>query len=123
MPDPFVEKRKFQRLSIQTEVVYNKEVTAKKEKKSLSKDISRGGICLIVYEKLEVSDILELKILLPDGIKPIQAKGRIVWVKKFLIEGPFGGGDRYDVGIEFIKINNKEKTELDKFLFTNREMK
>jgi len=123
MPDPFIEKRKFPRLSIQTEVVYNKDAVAKKEKKSFTKDISQGGICLIVYEKVEVSDILELQILLPDGIKPICATGKVAWVKKFLIEGPYGGGDRYDVGIEFIKINNKEKTELEKFLFTNREMK
>lgn len=122
MPESFAEKRKFERLNIQTEVIYNKEAATEKEKKSFSRNISQGGICLIVYEKLEISDILKLTILLPDGIAPIQATGRVAWVKNFSIEGPFGGGEKYDVGIEFIKINKEERTELEKYLFTYRKI-
>ena len=111
------EKRKFPRLNISVDIVYTKLPTADKPKLSQSKNISKGGICLIVYEQLQVSDLLELKIFLPEYEKPINATGKIAWLKEFVIESSTKS-KRFDVGIEFAKVSNKDKQRIDKYIFS-----
>ena len=111
------ERRKFVRLNAQVDIVYAKHKSPEKVKLSLTKNISKGGICLICYEEVKKSDLLDLKIHLPECKRPINAIGRVVWVKEFTISG-IPDGKRFDAGIEFIKINNKHLRRIEKYIFT-----
>lgn len=112
------EKRRFVRLNVLTDIVYTKRQAPEKEKLSLAKNISMGGICLIVYEELKKSDMLDLKIFLPEDKTPISAAGRVDWVKEFLI-GDAYKGRRFDVGIEFIEISEENKNKINKYVFSH----
>jgi len=113
------EKRKFLRLNILADVIYTKTALRDKEKLSLAKNISQGGICIICYERLQKSDILDLKIYLPEDRSPINALGRVAWIKEFII-GDESTGKRYDVGIEFIKINNQDRDKINKYVVIHK---
>jgi len=112
------EKRRFVRLNALVDVIYNRVSLAETEKLSLSKNISKGGICLIAYERLEVSDLLKLDIHLPGEAESVNARGRVAWVKEFVI-GDIPNNKRYDVGIEFVKINAEDLRKIDKYIFVH----
>ena len=112
------EKRRFVRLDVNVKVNWEKIVvaqTAIPDKKDSTKNISEGGICLIVYEKLNVADLLKLEIELPTK-RIIQATGRVVWTHEFIIGQP--DQKRYDVGIEFLDISAPDREEIKKFVFS-----
>lgn len=112
------EKRKFVRLNALVDVVYAKSPAAVKEEISLTKNISKGGICLIVYEELKENDLLNLRIFLPDDKVAINAVGRVVWIKEFII-GDNPESKRFDVGIEFVKINEDDLIRVNKYVFSH----
>jgi c-di-GMP-binding flagellar brake protein YcgR len=112
------ERRKFIRLNALTDVSYTKHPPKEKIKLSLAKNISTGGICLIVYEEIKKSEILDLKIYIPEGKLPVNAIGRVAWVKEFII-GDASQGKRYDVGIEFIKIKKEDIDRINKYVFNH----
>ena len=113
-----VEKRQFVRLNLLADITYTRRVISPNEKLSLTRNISKGGICLIAYEKLNENELLDLNIFIPEQEKPIAATGKIAWIKEFIIGDP-EKGKRYDVGIEFIKINNGELVKIDKYVGSN----
>lgn len=114
------ERRRFVRLNALVDVIYKRlpfsEEKEAEEELSLTKNISKGGICLIVYEELKESDILDLEICLPEDKIPINATGRVVWAKKFIIGDPIKG-KRFDVGIEFMEIKEEDLNRIDKYIF------
>jgi len=110
------ERRQFVRLNFLVDVVYHKVPPV--EKLSLAKNISTGGICLIVYEELKEQDTLDLEIYLPKDKTAIQAKGRVTWVKEFII-GDIPKGKRYDVGIEFLEIDKNDLEKINKYVFSH----
>lgn len=112
------ERREFVRLNALVDVVYAKHPALDKEKLSLAKNISKGGICLIVYQRLKKQDVLDLKIYLPEDKAPISVLGRVVWVKEFIIGDP-STGKRFDIGIEFIEIKDKELNKINKYVFSH----
>ena len=112
------ERRKFARLSADVEVVWKKRIQppgSAFETKNTTRNISAGGICLIVYEKVNENDILELEIRLPTG-NAIRALGKAVWVSEYEIVGE-ATGNSYDIGVEFIDIADDEREEINKFVF------
>ena len=110
------ERRKFQRLNALVDVVYNKISPAQKVEFSLTRNISKGGICLIAYDELKVSDMLDLNIYLPEDKITVHVIGRVVWVKDFVI-CDIPKGKRFDVGIEFVQITEEDKKKIDKYVF------
>jgi c-di-GMP-binding flagellar brake protein YcgR len=114
------ERRKFVRLNTLVDVVYNKVSPAQKVEVSLTKNISKGGICLIAYDELKVSDKLDLNIYLPEDKTPVHAIGRVAWVQDFVICN-IPNGKRFDVGIEFTHINEQDLEKIDKHVFSHFE--
>ena len=110
------ERRKFVRLNTLVDVVYNKVFPAQKVEVSLTKNISKGGICLIAYDELKVSDNLDLNIYLPEDKTPVHVIGRVAWVKDFVICN-IPNGKRFDVGIEFITISEQDEKKIAKYVF------
>lgn len=112
------EKRRFVRLSASVDVNYTKKEAVLEEKSLRTKDISAGGICIISFEPLQESGLLDLKISIPEEASPINAVGRVVWVKEFII-GDISKGKRYDVGVEFIKISGEDRNKINKYVFSH----
>ena len=112
------EKRKFVRLNALVDVVYNRISPSVQTKLSLVKNISKGGICLIAYEELKEQDMVDLKMFLPQEEKPIQAVGRIAWIKEFSI-GNLAEGRRFDVGVEFVEIKDEDAARIGKYVFAH----
>lgn len=82
---------------------------------STMKDISVGGIRLIVNEDVQVGDILELDIKLSEG-KSVKLKGRVKWVDKYEIIGTkhkIG----YEGGVEFLDVGDEVRREISNFIF------
>jgi c-di-GMP-binding flagellar brake protein YcgR len=111
-----VERRKFPRLVADVVVEYS--VIAKEPEKetSVTKNISAGGICLIVYEDIEINSILSLKILLPVSKSPLQAKGKVIWKSEFSIDSE--QRERYDLGIEFVEIKELDRQKIFQYVFS-----
>ncbi len=64
----YEERRKYPRLSLSIRVDWGKKdagALATEPRCDITKNISEGGICLIVYDKVEVGHDLRLKIELP----------------------------------------------------------
>ena len=110
------ERRKFPRLNLAVDINYSllqKEPSLEVEVQS--KNISAGGICLIVYEKLKIGDSLVLVINLPDGEHPIQVKGIIKWIGEFILSAD--NKNSWDVGVEFKGIKEADREKLSKYVF------
>jgi c-di-GMP-binding flagellar brake protein YcgR len=81
------ERRVFPRLNASVDVEYNVlEKKGEKRRRSASKNISVSGICLIVYEKIDVGNVLALKIHLTDVNYIIEVEGRVVWSTHFTMD-------------------------------------
>jgi c-di-GMP-binding flagellar brake protein YcgR len=110
-----LERRKFSRLNILVDVSYAKKDSLSSDNLTLTKNISKGGICFVGYEKLNESDVIDLKIFLPGEKLPIAATAKVVWVKEFVIGDP-SRGVRYDVGVEFIAIQEGNIKKFDNYM-------
>jgi hypothetical protein len=111
------EMRTFPRLSLACDIEYklssSQAVTDdKKQGISKTRDISKGGICLITYEPLHKGDILHLKLKLQGIERTIEAVGRVVWTESFEI----GNQKGYDNGIEFITIPDEFRGIIEEFI-------
>ncbi len=112
------ERRKFSRLNILVDVTYAKHADSKKRGKlTLTKNIGKGGICFVGYEKLKIGDVIDLKVYLPGDNASIVAIAKVNWVKEFTI----GDTDskRYDVGVEFIDIGEVDVKRVDNYVQTH----
>jgi c-di-GMP-binding flagellar brake protein YcgR len=113
------DKRKYPRLDVNVNIHWQKTIkpgNSTSESRDVTKNISAGGICLIVYEKVEVDDRLKLEFELPTQ-KLIRCDGRVAWVKEFEIIGR-ENAKRYDIGVEFFDINAEDRDEIKKFVFS-----
>ena len=111
-----VEKRKFKRLDTsKIEVAWKKESLPSSA--SLSKNISAGGICLILDNKdaLNEGDFLNLEFKLPTS-ECISAKGRVAWSEEIEIVGR--QGKSREAGIEFIDISDNVRQSISQFVFS-----
>lgn len=115
------ERRKFQRLNLSVGVNWKKSQFLNGnsvEHSSTTKNISEGGLRLILDEDAKIGDILEMNLSLPGG-KNIHLKGRVVWVEKNEIIGA-RSESVYEGGVQFIDISDSEKLEIVNFLFKSR---
>ena len=110
-PDPG-ERRRHVRLDSHIPMRYRKIETKPQELKgSLMKNLSIGGVRMTIYEFLPLNSKLAMEIPLMFGGKPVQGACRVAWVKKIAF------GEQYDVGVEFVNLNQGDQTQIAKFIF------
>lgn len=81
-------------------------------KKALASNLSGGGICLLLEDKVEVGKLIECEI--PAGEdKLIRFYGKIIRYDRNEPEGRF----KYEAGIAYIKINENDREAVVKFIF------
>ena len=76
--------------------------------KPKSKNVSAGGIRLEMEDTEKVGSNLRIKFKIPQYPKEIEAKGKVVWVKR--IET-----NKFEIGIEFSNINREDMEAINKF--------
>lgn len=108
-------RRVFLRLNVAVEGVYSRKTLFAREKLFLAKNISRGGMCIVVNIKLKVEELLDLRIYLLDDQKPIKAIGKVVWINKGVAEG-FFRRRKFDVGVQFIDIRQEGQDRIETYV-------
>ncbi|MCM8773708.1 MAG: PilZ domain-containing protein [Candidatus Omnitrophica bacterium] len=113
--DSIKERRKSARLITSGDVEYS--VIGKLDIKELAntKNISAGGVCITVNERIEKGTILFLKINLPEKDTPIEAKGKVMWCAEFISSALIE--PRYDLGIEFVEIKEVDRQAIFQYVF------
>jgi len=109
------ERRRFPRFNLLVDVLVSKRAASEREKLLITKNISQGGVCIIAYEEFREQDLLDLKIFLPEDKVPLKVLGRVVWTKEFVIGD---SSKRYDVGVEFIDIDEETIQKINRHLFS-----
>lgn len=75
---------------------------------TVSKDLSLGGVKIITNVFLPKNDYLRLNINLID--KVVDLKAKVAWCNKERVS------ERYDMGLEFVEINEDGKKDISQFL-------
>lgn len=104
------EKRRFIRLEIPIKISY----TSKNDNQiheAFSKDISAEGLRFLTNSSLKKDDELEIKLNINDAKNPVHVKGKVIWINE-------SGSDKetFEVGIEFMEIEEDNKNTFLKFL-------
>ena len=110
-----VEKRRFPRLNTSVDIeygIFKKE--SLQEGKAVTKNISAGGICFVVCEKIEIDTILDIKFNLKDINYTIKARGKVVRSSCFTAISD--NIARYDLGVEFIEIRDADRQKLSQYV-------
>lgn len=103
------ERRKYVRIDLCTQVEYEILPMQISHPRGETRNISAGGLCLLVDKKMSPDTILHLKFHLPDKDKTyVESLGRVVWQKK-VDEG-------YLTGIEFKNISPHLELKLSIFV-------
>jgi c-di-GMP-binding flagellar brake protein YcgR len=111
------DRRRFPRLDASLGVTWYKVSETKgyeSARSDVAKNISSLGLCMIVYEKLEVGEQLSLTIELPDK-NVVLTTGRVSWIRAFQLSGR-DAPVNYDVGIEFLDIKQEDRRILKQFV-------
>ncbi|HDT15470.1 MAG TPA: PilZ domain-containing protein [Firmicutes bacterium] len=111
----FDNKRSFHRVDAENEAVYkilgetvdlfNSGYIA-----TTTKNISKGGVCLKLKDRIKRGNIVKIGIELSDDLKPINTFCEVAWCSH-TEEG-------YEAGLKFITVGEKQKKHLEDFVRT-----
>jgi c-di-GMP-binding flagellar brake protein YcgR len=112
-------RREFPRLEFNVEFkhwVLNE--PSPKLRNNKGKNISAGGICIMIFEKLKIGALLKLELSLRDADKPTIIKGKVVWIEEVVIY-PHKTQVYYNCGIEFIDISLRDQENINHYVMRN----
>jgi c-di-GMP-binding flagellar brake protein YcgR len=103
------EKRKYKRARIDIDVSFQ---IAKREEWLIGKmmNLSGGGICLISKEAYGIANALDLRFMVPDSDNAIEVSAVVAWEQYNIDE------NRYEIGIQFTEIKEKDRILIEKFV-------
>lgn len=110
------ERRVFTRLNCDIPIKYSLPHQTPHAKFANSKDVSIGGICVSVKEKLSLNDKLSLEIDFPGGGHPVIVTGQVAWVKEDTPKNNPMEVRRFRAGLEFKDISPRDRDRLLKFI-------
>ncbi len=106
-------RRNFIRENIHTPIRYGMKST-NNFGATLTKDISEGGVRIILDNFLALNTEVKLNLSLPEITRSISALGKISWSQNLPCS------ERYQFGVEFTQINSEDKKHLLEFLREKR---
>ncbi len=112
------ERRRYIRLDASLVVRYKILHGKLSEDQTLSKNISSGGICVPLKERIPTGVHLDMEINLPTEKQPIKLIGEVVWQKE--IPNERGG---LDTGIRYVKINILDRQKITNYILTRLKIK
>lgn len=111
------ERRRYVRVSTNVPIRYSLPKESNNHIKAIkTKDISVGGICMTVNEKLNPRLRLYLEIETPGLPSPVCARGEVVWVKESTEDKNEDGIRYFNIGIEFKEVQPKDKERLFSYI-------
>ncbi|MBN1872376.1 MAG: Flp pilus assembly complex ATPase component TadA [Candidatus Omnitrophica bacterium] len=121
--DTSIDSRAYSRLDSKVNISYkvfeSEEELSKKgftpEQLSVTKNISAGGMLFVSREPIKTGSIVELRLELPDGKKPVECLAKVVRVEE---REP---NLSYDIAVCFLDITGSSRVRLDKFVASERE--
>ena len=109
--DDFPERRQQQRVYMTMSVQYRGIRQANNSVvNAISRDISTGGVRLLVNEFISVFTRLVLEIAVPSAPKPVRVVSKIAWVRK----RPYG--EQYEVGAQFVEMSEEDRRGVTDFI-------
>lgn len=109
--EDFPERRQFVRVNMTMSVQYRGIRQASDSIiNTISRDISTGGIRLLVNEFISVFTRLVLEIAVPSTPKPVKAVSKVAWIQK----RPYG--EQYEVGVEFMDMPEEDRRDIFDFV-------
>jgi len=138
-----VDRREFPRVKYPCLITVRKETPPSFSILTHTENISVGGVRVIIKKKIEIMTEVEVEIDLMDTFTNVTSKGTIAWVKKvsagqkgqpkandkqiYLLKGTIawvkeipatrkGQPLRYDTGIRFIVLRNKDRERIQKIV-------
>lgn len=115
MNEEFVERRKHARLNLSMKVDYQISSSGEEPRRAVSRDISLGGVLLLVKERMDAGTPMDLEIYLTEEeTKPIKTRAQVIW------QGELGEKEEgfYHTGITFTKIKEEDKKRFADFCFS-----
>jgi c-di-GMP-binding flagellar brake protein YcgR len=110
------ERRQFVRIKARLYIAYKGLDSAQSvEGHCWSRDISAGGIGLLIKDRVEFGTMMEVRIGLHDNLKPLIANVKVFWQ----VESPKpaeDGSKCYRTGVIFANLAQDEKNRLDNFI-------
>ncbi len=82
---------------------------------TIASNLSGGGLCLLLEEKMEVGELIECEIS-PEENKVIKFYGKVIRYQKSELDTKL----KYEAGIVYIKINNNDREAVVKFIFNEQ---
>ena len=111
------ERRRFVRFDKEIKIRYNLKDKSLDSQNSKTTNISKSGLCMVTYEKLEEKKYLDLELEVPDFPAPIKVTGEVAWTKD-LKTTDADGKRLFYVGIRFYKITPDTEAILLSYLNT-----
>lgn len=105
------ERRKFIRLQVPVELKYITEGDSIR-KEVTTKDLSCEGLRFISKAEIKKGANLELNLDIPNANNPVHINGKVAWIKRLSTVD----GSPFEVGIEFVKIEEDNKNTFLKYL-------
>ena len=110
----WMERRLFPRLNANIKVDYFIMGIMPVVDEGSSKDISAGGICIVVDDNFKTDSLVFLTVHLPDGENPVKVRGHVV--RSTEVASAEAQKKRYEAGIAFIKINPDDQERIAKYV-------
>ena len=80
-----------------------------------TKNLSASGVAFVSYDSVKPNDVLELRLELPDGERPVQCIGRVLRVHQSGLSSGSKDGFSYDIAVTFLAINSMDRLRIENF--------
>ena len=110
------ERRKFVRMRTDVPIRYDRSNKKASLRAAKTRDLSIGGICMVITEKLIPRSKLFIEIDTGGPQGPISAKGEVVWIKEKAYTQNSDGIRYFMAGIQFEEVPPKYKERLTRFI-------
>ncbi|MDD5311379.1 MAG: PilZ domain-containing protein [Candidatus Omnitrophica bacterium] len=121
------ERRRCERFDTELDLKYNLIPASRSDFMTNTKNISKSGISILVYEILPKDSLIDMEISVPNSKETIKLRGKVAWCEGCNgIERLDKDGKRtFLVGIEFLETEKKHQNMLmeyiDKHLSVNKK--
>ena len=106
------ERRKTLRINTSIIVRYSVEKKQEARLNGRMKDVSQGGMRLLVNEKLSQGTLLLIEFHLPETKDIIESEGKVVWTSGDFEDRDQAGRRVFHTGVQFVNINPEDRNRL-----------
>lgn len=112
------DRRRCERLETELDVKYNLIPSLKPDFSTNTRNISRSGISILVYEILPKGSLIDMEVSVPDSKEAIKLRGKVAWCEG--CSGPERsdkeGKRTFISGIEFMDTDKKQWETLTEYI-------